>query len=96
MQTVTTPFIVGMAAILFSTAAQAEPTSPPARFVLEAADGQRLVSDDVIGAILEIAGRSDAVLIRIQAVAEAETPAAPAADNAVMDASAVEPIRPAS
>ena len=88
---------VSMAAILFSatTAAQAEPTSRPVRFVLEAADGHRLVSDDVIGAILEIAERSDAALIRIQAVAEAEAPAA-AADNAAKDASATAPARPAS
>lgn len=94
MRTVTTPFIVSMAAILFSTsAAHAEPAPRPERFVLEAADGHRLVSDDVIGAILEIAQRSDAALIRIQAVAEA---AAPAADNAAVDAAATAQARPGS
>lgn len=94
MRTVTTPFIVSMAAILFSTtAAYAEPTPQPERFVLEAADGHRLVSGDVIGAILEIAERSDAALIRIQAVAEA---AAQTAGEAAKDASATEAARPPS
>ena len=61
--------------------------------MLEAADGHRLVSDDVIGAILEIAEHSDAALIRIQVVAE---PVAPAANDAARDAAATEQARPAS
>lgn len=96
MQTITTPFVVGMAAILFSTtAAQAEPAPPPERFVLEAADGHRLVSDDVIGAILEIAESSDAALIRIRAVA-APQPTAAAAENAAKDVAAKALVGPAS
>lgn len=94
MQALTTPFIAGMAAILFfATAAQAEPSPPPAKFELEAADGHRLVSEDLIGAILEIAESSDAARIRIRAVA---APNAPAAGDMAKDVSATLPVGPAS